>query len=207
MLALTRRITVQNEDVIGVVGTEVQNQPMQGTALPLAPPDGRRPMMGTLAQKKMNNSRPHIEGIAKPILKKAGYKKKRLTWHKDHDELILVFNIQSSQWSDRYYLNLGIYLKKIGNESKPPEYRCHVRRRLESLIPDAKLKLEFNKSTDYEEDIPLEDREKTLKKSIIDCGMPWLDTMTQFKEFVDHVNSNSDLFVHKEVRELIKNRG
>jgi hypothetical protein len=65
-------------------------------------------------------------------LKTHGFKKIRTTWHKTTDTLILVFNIQGSQWStEDYYINLGIYLKSLGNESAPPEYRCHIRTRID----------------------------------------------------------------------------
>jgi hypothetical protein len=65
-------------------------------------------------------------------LKTLGFKKTRTTWHKSIDTLIMVFNIQGSQWStEDYYINLGIYIKSLGNETAPPEYRCHIRTRID----------------------------------------------------------------------------
>ena len=67
----------------------------------------------------------------KPVFKEHGFKKTNLTWRKETSETILVFNIQKSQWGPEFYINLGIYLKALGVEKKPPEYHCHVQSRLD----------------------------------------------------------------------------
>lgn len=42
-----------------------------------------------------------------------------------------MFNVQTSQWdSDDYYINLGICIRALEERLDPPEYRCHVRRRV-----------------------------------------------------------------------------
>jgi hypothetical protein len=70
-----------------------------------------------------------VESV-KPVFKVHGFKKSNLTWHKETSETILVFNIQKSQWGPEFYINVGIYLKALGSENKPPEYRCHVQSRI-----------------------------------------------------------------------------
>jgi len=53
-----------------------------------------------------------------------------LTWHKEISDIILVFNIQRSQWGFEFYINVGVYIKALGSKNKPPEYRCHIRSRV-----------------------------------------------------------------------------
>jgi hypothetical protein len=66
----------------------------------------------------------------KPVFKQLGFKKIRTNWRKSTDELVFVLNIQASQWSkEDYYINVGIYIKDLGTEQNPPEYRCHIRSR------------------------------------------------------------------------------
>jgi hypothetical protein len=65
-----------------------------------------------------------------PLLKSAGFKKSRTTWHKRSSEGIHVFNIQASQFGPEYYLNLGFYISVLGSLEKPPEYQCHIRDRI-----------------------------------------------------------------------------
>jgi hypothetical protein len=69
-------------------------------------------------------------------LKVHGFKKQRLNWHIDLPGSIAVLNVQVSPWGDgSYYINVGIYLKAIGDESNPPHNRCHVQQRLELSSP------------------------------------------------------------------------
>ena len=69
-------------------------------------------------------------------LKVLGFKKQRLNWRLDLGSSIAVLNVQISPWGDSsYYINVGIYLKAIGEESNPPHNRCHVQQRLEHSAP------------------------------------------------------------------------
>jgi len=69
-------------------------------------------------------------------LKVLGFKKQRLNWRMDLGSSIAVLNVQVSPWGDRsYYINAGIYLKAIGDESNPTHNRCHVQQRLEHGAP------------------------------------------------------------------------
>jgi hypothetical protein len=66
-----------------------------------------------------------------PLLKEQGFKKQRLNWRKDLGASIGVLNVQISPWGDRSYnVNVGVYLKALGEESSPPHNRCHVQERL-----------------------------------------------------------------------------
>lgn len=65
-----------------------------------------------------------------PLLKSVGFKKTRTTWHRNSSDGVCVFNIQASQYGPEYYLNVGFYISALGNLEKPPEYKCHIRERL-----------------------------------------------------------------------------
>ena len=64
------------------------------------------------------------------LLKPLGFKKTRGTWHRTTEDTIQIINVQGSQWGPEYYLNVGTYLRALGEELTPPEYRCHVRARI-----------------------------------------------------------------------------
>jgi hypothetical protein len=77
-----------------------------------------------------------------PILKKHGFKKKHRSWFRDNGEIIQVVNLQASQWStEDFYFNLAMYLKLLGDLKTPPEYRCHIRRRVDGADPMSMLNL------------------------------------------------------------------
>lgn len=68
----------------------------------------------------------------KSVFKLQGFKKIKTTWRKSTDDLLFVLNIQGSQWStEDYYINVAIYIKALGTEQNPPEYRCHIRSRID----------------------------------------------------------------------------
>ena len=71
----------------------------------------------------------------KPHFKDQGFTKKDATWYLGSEQAIHVFNIQTSQWSECYMFNAGIYLKALGSLETPPEYKCHIRTR----IPDRRF--------------------------------------------------------------------
>ena len=65
-----------------------------------------------------------------PLLKKMGFKKKRLTWYKDTGDLTVVFNIQKSQWSNQeWYYNYGVAIHDLHKESIESINNCDLEAR------------------------------------------------------------------------------
>ena len=107
-----------------------------------------------------------------PTLKAHGFKKNDATWHRTSDGFIHTFNVQGSQWSQSFYLNLGIYIAALGDETNPPEYRCHVRNRMGNVAAD---RTRYNQLLDFETLIPSDERFKELNEIIESRAIPWLE--------------------------------
>lgn len=74
------------------------------------------------------------------VLKAARFANKGQSWFLDGDESIVVLNLQKSDFDDKYYVNLGIWLKSLGAVAFPAENKCHIQVRLTSLFPgDAEM--------------------------------------------------------------------
>jgi len=112
----------------------------------------------------------HLESILKPVLKAEGFRKKGGTWWRSLGEFIQVINIQGSQFSKRFYINLGVYIKDIGEKEWPAECDCHVRVRLSSIADTDKV----HKLINYEEHLEQGDREEIMN-ILKDKGIPWLE--------------------------------
>jgi hypothetical protein len=113
-----------------------------------------------------------LEGAAADVLKPLGYRKQRSTWRRAREETILVFNIQKSPWGPEFYLNLGVYLRALGTEQTPPEYRCHLRSRVVGLLDDpAPLKA----ALDFHSPLPPEERVQTISAALRSHALPWLE--------------------------------
>lgn len=67
------------------------------------------------------------------LMSEKKYKKNKQTWHKDNSELIIVFNIQNSCYSDDYYVNLGIIIKPLMHKQTGISLsNCHLQQRVPS---------------------------------------------------------------------------
>jgi hypothetical protein len=85
-------------------------------------------------------------GAAGGMLKQSG------SWYRASDEVITVLNLQKSQYSLSYYVNVGFWLRALGAEKYPKENKCHIRLRLETLLPDREE--EIRALLDLERDVP-----------------------------------------------------
>lgn len=66
------------------------------------------------------------------LLKKRGCRKSKQTWTKRVDGLVLLLNIQNSQFSaEAYYINLGILIEPLNKDGKSACLtNCHIIERI-----------------------------------------------------------------------------
>ena len=140
-----------------------------------------------------------LEGAFAPPLKLIGFKKRGGTWHRATGAGVQVINIQGSQWSRIFYINLGVYFPELGKKDLPSEYDCHIRRRLDQLVPDrARLAylLDLHSKSFVEAD-GLE-----LISLVMQNGVPWLDRCSDKAGFLEEAQSKGAL-VHFEAKSLV----
>ena len=121
-----------------------------------------------------------------PAFKAAGFTKTAATWHRKTPSFIHIFNIQGSQWSRYFYFNLGIYITALGGLDRPSEAHSHVRERLDSIVPDRER---FLRLSDFEQELPEEQRRSELEAIISAHVIPWLDRMSsadQLRHYILH---------------------
>lgn len=73
--------------------------------------------------------------IAAP-LKRVGCTQKGQTWYLDGKNVIIAINLQKSDWSELYYVNIGFWLKGLGEATFPKFYDCHLYYRIEAFFPE-----------------------------------------------------------------------
>ena len=61
--------------------------------------------------------------------------KKSGSWYLRNPELIFVLNLQKSQYGLTYFLNVAVWLTILGDVEAPKENKCHIRTRVEDLLP------------------------------------------------------------------------
>ncbi len=65
----------------------------------------------------------------------AGFIKNSGAWYRRQGDAISVVDLQKSQYGNQYYINVGLWLLEIADERFPKEWVCHLRTRLEALLP------------------------------------------------------------------------
>jgi hypothetical protein len=109
-----------------------------------------------------------------PVLQAAGYREDQATWRRVQDEAIFVFNIQDSQFWPALFVNLAVYFRALGTHSKPLEYECHLRTRLNRVVPDAArivrlLDFALINGEDIAEDV----RYPEIRSAVEQYALPW----------------------------------
>lgn len=78
---------------------------------------------------KASNTNPILDTM-KGTFKECGFKKSRKRWWRALGETTLVVDLQSSQWSNAYYVNIGIWFNAAGPLSSPRPELCHLHARV-----------------------------------------------------------------------------
>jgi len=113
-----------------------------------------------------------VEHAVAKLLKPLGFKKTRATWRRPSAETVLVVNVQKFEFGPRLFVNLGVYLRRLGAETTPPEYRCHIRARLDRVVEDASSLVD---ALDLESKLSDEQRQRCVVDAIVLFGLHWLE--------------------------------
>jgi len=86
----------------------------------------------------------------------AGMELQRRAWYRRSEEMIAVSELQKSQYGPSYYVNQGFWLRTLGDERFPRQVSCHIRLRLEALVPEERERI--MRLLDLEHELPDEQR-------------------------------------------------
>jgi hypothetical protein len=65
--------------------------------------------------------------------KRAGMQKQSGTWYRSADDVTQAMNLQKSQYGPSYYINVGWWLRALGDVKFPKDNQWHIGIRLDSL--------------------------------------------------------------------------
>lgn len=91
------------------------------------------------------------------VFSDSGFAKKGQTWFLSGKDAVVVVNLQKSDFADKFYVNIGIWLKALGESEFPKENHCQIQVRLGSLFSehvsliDKACSLEFADQSDVDE--------------------------------------------------------
>jgi hypothetical protein len=127
----------------------------------------------------MMDKKSFLQSIAKP-LNKAGLRRRKKTWYLDGEQVLVVVNFEflTLILDQQYVINIGFWLKALGEPDHPPYYDCHLYYRIESLFPEHREFL-LTSSSLIETNVELVNE---LAEFIDDTLIPFLKECTQEKK-------------------------
>jgi Domain of unknown function (DUF4304) len=141
----------------------------------------------------MTDIRRLLEQALAPALKAHGFAKSGSTWRRTGEDAYSVVNLQGSQWGHATYVNVGVYFRALGNDRHPAESACHIRTRLDALVPDPDV---LSALLDMQREMPAEERGRECAALIVAHGLPWLDavaTVRGARAFCESTSADSVL--------------
>ena len=64
------------------------------------------------------------------------------SWYARNQEITTVLNLQKSEYGPKYYLNVALCLNQANDAKYPKEWECHIRARVNQLLPDLRQELQ-----------------------------------------------------------------
>jgi hypothetical protein len=144
------------------------------------------------------------EALGTP-LKEAGFKKKSDSWYWQSDEVVLLVNLQKSQYGDQYYVNEGVALKALGSGDFPKEHQCHIRFRLTAVASDDETK-RIEAAFDLEDtSLPDRQREEEISRLVRDVALPILQGCSSEIGIAETLKSGKlgKAMIHKKVKDFL----
>jgi len=106
----------------------------------------------------------------------AGMLKHSGTWYRSTDNVIQAVNLQKSQYGPSYYINIGWWLRSLGDVKFPKDDEWHIGIRLESLL--ALRAEEVNSLLDLDSEISDAERSQRLRDLLEADLRPAVDRTT-----------------------------
>jgi Domain of unknown function (DUF4304) len=100
-------------------------------------------------------------------LEEAGWMKKGQSWYLDGKDAIVVVNLQKYDFGESYFINIGIWLKALGDTAYPKVNLCHVYLRAENLFPEQRELILFGCSLEHNDVATLDSLSHFIKTSLI----------------------------------------
>ncbi|WP_454744401.1 DUF4304 domain-containing protein [Ciceribacter selenitireducens] len=135
----------------------------------------------------------------------AGFKRKSDTWRSENEHVVILVNLQKSQYSRQYYVNCGISLKRLGGDPPKREHLCHVRFRLTAIAPDVDRR-SIDSIFDLEDETLADEEHRERITSLIrDLALPFLQECSSGEGIAEAIKNGKldHALVSKQVRDLV----
>jgi len=117
-----------------------------------------------------------IQDALSDVLTQSGFRQRGDAWYRDVPVGMLVVELQKSEWGEQYYVNLGVYVRKLGQARRPKPFQCHLNTRAEVI--DLSQQERWKELLDLETEVAPGRRQQDLKTLITSEMIPFLDSLS-----------------------------
>ena len=148
-----------------------------------------------------------LEDWMSGVLMPKGFEKQRRNWYRNSDQAVVMLNLDKSPDGGRFYINLAASPCELLTSNRPPEHHCHLRTRLESLVPD---RFTLERALDLDDsEVEVVDRKQTIVESIATYGIPFLDrvgSIAGMESVIQNHPAANRFAVRIQLRDFLKSR-
>jgi hypothetical protein len=119
----------------------------------------------------------------------------------DGNDVVVVINLQKSNYDKNHFLNVGIWIKAIGGENKSPaENSCHIRSRADGFIDRSYPESKFGKLLNHDAE-----RQRELPDAISEHLYPLIEKMRSTDSLAQMYREGNltNAFINKEARDFL----
>jgi hypothetical protein len=139
------------------------------------------------------------------ILEAHGFRRKGQSWYLQHPDVVGVIELQKSDLSECYYMNIGFLVRSLDpSHEYPPERLCHWRYRVEAIFPEMHIPVRRDLLSLGEEADDAE-RIEELQKFLTERVAPFVASIRTVDDIRKQRSSEwfSHGFLHVELRKLL----
>jgi hypothetical protein len=128
------------------------------------------------------------------------------TWYRTNEDTHTLVDLQKSQWGGQYYVNLGVYIRSLGENPFPQEFQCHIRGRLTAISGlDSQ---EIERALDLERSDFSPERRQAVVRPALETAVAFLDARSAIPQLRDlHARGQLDaggISVTKTARDFLE---
>lgn len=135
------------------------------------------------------------------VIERFGFQRKSQSWYRSSTDTTVLISLQKSDFQNKYYLNLGVWICALGRCDYPAENKCHLQIRASSAIEELAESLEKGGNLDTASQADLATLVDAIELKVIPFCVDCLSLQSLRSKYRDGQFKKG--LVHKDAKSLL----